>query len=83
MERDYRGEIEAILSRHSRAGEDLSGSVLAGAPDVIGREEALSLARWIIREGDDTWGWDTRYEVISDEILDLVGGSLAGTAWEG
>jgi hypothetical protein len=26
MERDYRGEIEAILSRHSRAGEDLSGS---------------------------------------------------------
>lgn len=38
MKRDYRGEIEAILSRHSRAGEDLSGSVLAGAPDVIGRD---------------------------------------------
>lgn len=69
---DYRPAIIEILSEHTRAGEDLVESVLAGSQGPISADEALQHALWLDTRADDAWGADQRHHRIAREIRDAV-----------
>ena len=65
---DYRQIVIDSAELHSVAGDDWETSLLTGAPEPFGRDEALGIARFLEWEADVNWGWNQRHHDIAGEI---------------